>query len=61
MAQPTFKEMGEAYRRLQESHGELHAALEAIARGLTNGQRSRGETLEGIAQAALDKANEEAA
>ena len=35
---------------------DLLAALEAIERGLTNGQKERGETFQSIARAAIAKA-----
>ena len=41
------------------SHADLVAALEAIARGLTNGQLERGETPATIARAALKAAKGE--
>lgn len=38
---------------------ELLEALEAISKGLTNGQKERGETLQSIARAAIAKAKGE--
>lgn len=47
---------GEAARRVEDLLArvrELEEALMAISRGLTNGQKERGETFQTIARAAL--------
>ena len=49
--QPTY------VQKLEAQNAELLAALTCISRGLTNGQKKRGETLQSIAQAAIAEAS----
>ena len=50
---PETRPMSDANARLIAAAPALLAALDAIARGLTNGQKERGETFQTIAAAAL--------
>ena len=45
----------ERIEELESINADLLAALVCISRGLTNGQKERGETLQSIAEAAIAK------